>query len=307
MYTHYPSTSDWDELFAYVVSLACISVIAVLFGVKISDGRLQNLSSITYPRILVLMLYFASWAFSAISMVLIVTNDGMNPVSFCNLPSAHAYSSPPDGLSNPLLVALGNIISCNLTILACNVDREGVGRDLYRHQANENAAVQIPSGIADAGQHHRTRRHLHHRFSAPCTDNHLGKQSCYITILFIRPLLAVGRNAPGDWSRSILHHVAWRNAIAAIVCLVVSAVNILILVLFHGHERGLVCLTSCTVDVTLNVVAVHWVRHIESPIAERGNGDANLTDGDQRRHRDGHRTDVAWVQISAQRRWAQRG
>lgn len=58
---------------------------------------------------------------------------------------------------------------------------------------------------------------------------------------------------------SRLNEVAFRTLVASIVCLVVSFANIFSLQMLHGRERGLVCLTCCTVDVTINVITIHWV------------------------------------------------
>lgn len=43
------------------------------------------------------------------------------------------------------------------------------------------------------------------------------------------------------------------------MALVLSSANIFTLVYFEGNERGLVCLSCCTADVTLNAITIHWV------------------------------------------------
>lgn len=80
----------------------------------------------------------------------------------------------------------------------------------------------------------------------------------YMTILFIRPLFKLGKH---DKSKkdSRLHEVALRTLVASVVCLIVSFANIFSLQMLNGRERGLVCLTCCTVDVTINVITIHWV------------------------------------------------
>lgn len=79
-----------------------------------------------------------------------------------------------------------------------------------------------------------------------------------MTVLFIRPLIKLGKKGNGKESR--LHDVALRTLVASVVCLVVSFANIFSLHMFDGRERGLVCLACCTVDVTINVVTIHWVK-----------------------------------------------
>ena len=67
----------------------------------------------------------------------------------------------------------------------------------------------------------------------------------------MRPLMSVGRNSRMDWKRSRLYRLARRTLVASLVCLIVSFVNVVVVVITAGHERGLVCLTMCTVDVTV--------------------------------------------------------
>lgn len=86
----------------------------------------------------------------------------------------------------------------------------------------------------------------------------------YMTILFVKPLMNsnVGRGIRIDWKASRLHHVARRTLVASIVAQLVSFANILTLTVLNGRERGVLCLTCCTVDVTINVITIHWVKFL---------------------------------------------
>ncbi|GAA5810452.1 hypothetical protein MFLAVUS_003873 [Mucor flavus] len=81
----------------------------------------------------------------------------------------------------------------------------------------------------------------------------------YMTILFIKPLMKSEDGTQVGWKASRLHDVARRTLVASIVALLVSFANILTLTIFNGRERGVLCLTCCTVDVTINVATIHWV------------------------------------------------
>lgn len=71
----------------------------------------------------------------------------------------------------------------------------------------------------------------------------------------MRPLMNVGLNhSRMDWKKSRLYRLARRTLVASIVCLLVSFINVLVVVITQGHERGLVCLTMCTVDVTVSIL-----------------------------------------------------
>ncbi|ORZ11040.1 hypothetical protein BCR41DRAFT_116171 [Lobosporangium transversale] len=60
-------------------------------------------------------------------------------------------------------------------------------------------------------------------------------------------------------SKGKLRDVARRTLMGCIIALVLSSANVFTLVYFKGEERGLICLASCTLDVTLNAITIHWV------------------------------------------------
>lgn len=63
---------EWDEILSQVISLSCISVLSILAGAKTSTEKLRHL---TYARLLILLVYLASWAFTTMSTILIATNN----------------------------------------------------------------------------------------------------------------------------------------------------------------------------------------------------------------------------------------
>jgi hypothetical protein len=75
-----------------------------------------------------------------------------------------------------------------------------------------------------------------------------------MTILFVRPLLKLGKSDVSDRRRPRLRQVALRTLVASVVCLVVSFANIFSLQMFHGRERGLVCLTCCTGSIYATMI-----------------------------------------------------
>lgn len=68
----------------------------------------------------------------------------------------------------------------------------------------------------------------------------------------MRPLRNIGRDTRTDWKATRLYKLARRTLVASIMCLSISFINVLCVVITHGHQRGLVCLTMCTVDVTVS-------------------------------------------------------
>jgi uncharacterized membrane protein YgcG len=82
--------------------------------------------------------------------------------------------------------------------------------------------------------------------------------SIWLTGLFIRPLVSSHSMLQGP-TKGRLRDVARRTLVGALVALLLSSANIFTLVYFEGNERGLVCLSCCTADVTLNAITIHWV------------------------------------------------
>ncbi|KAI7874532.1 hypothetical protein K492DRAFT_174439 [Lichtheimia hyalospora FSU 10163] len=247
---------DSLQIMSKILSLTCISILATAFGFKLNN---QRLSRLTYGQFLVLLLYMLSWAFCVTSMVVISTNDG-------------------------------NAVSCTMGILTCDVFYASTKITIY-------AWLIERAHLATAMRTTRRRSSLY-RFNIALLSPYIGifvlmvifrndhlldDGTCiiglqyiasipllcydfilnlYLTILFVRPLVSANRNSSGDddaRKETRLYKLTRRTVVAASVCLFVSMINVLILAIGRGYERGVVCLTMCTVDVTINVLTIHWV------------------------------------------------
>ncbi|KAI8596659.1 hypothetical protein EDD21DRAFT_396690 [Dissophora ornata] len=82
--------------------------------------------------------------------------------------------------------------------------------------------------------------------------------SCWLTVLFIRPLMSTTSVLQGP-SKGKLRQVASRTFTGSVVALILSSGNVFTLVYYRGYEDSVLCLLSCTLDVTLNACTVHWV------------------------------------------------
>lgn len=100
--------------------------------------------------------------------------------------------------------------------------------------------------------------------------------SSWLTFLFIRPLVSSNSLLQGP-SRGNLRQVARRTLVGAIVATVLSSSNIFTLAYFEGHELGLVCLSCCTADVTLNAMTIHWATSRGSVRSKEDNGTDHAT------------------------------
>ncbi|KAF9937480.1 hypothetical protein BGZ65_001455 [Modicella reniformis] len=243
---------DLEESVSLFTSLACISIMAILFGRKTAGTKLETLN---YARGLVVGLYLVSWAFSIVATMLIQSNNF-------------------------------NLLSCRLSIFSC-ISMYALSKIIIYLFLMEKVYV-----VSDVGV---TRFHSFlYRVNVVLMTPYVGvvilmivykvanleeDGKCYIgllrpgalplilydifmsiwlTFLFLRPLVSSTSLLQGP-SKGKLRDVARRTLIGSLVAMFLSSANIFTLVYFNGRERGLICMTSCIVDVTLNAITIHWV------------------------------------------------
>ncbi|KAI8878537.1 hypothetical protein K501DRAFT_325979 [Backusella circina FSU 941] len=244
---------DGGELASQIVSLLSLTIMSGLFGIKTFNVQFKFLS---YSRWLVLVLYVLSWAFTMTATIFVSTNNG-------------------------------DFISCFLSEMACDIFYSGTKITIYSWliekiwvvSHSRTSRLRTPSyrfhiilmlpyiailtlmivfHIAELEEDGLCIIGLKPVASIPLLIYDFVFNT-YMTILFIIPLMNTGKSVTVDWKASRLHEVARRTLFASIVSLLVSFANILALTILQGRERGVLCLTCCTVDVTINVVTIHWV------------------------------------------------
>ncbi|KAK3815782.1 MAG: hypothetical protein JOS17DRAFT_413954 [Linnemannia elongata] len=179
-----------------------------------------NMTNINYARGLVISLYIVSWAFTTIAAVLTSTN-------------------------------YGNIVSCTLSIFLYRVNI------LLLTPYTVILVLMILNRVAVLDVNDQCFIGLKPLASITLILYDIFISS-WLTILFIRPLMSTTSVLQGP-SKGKLRQVARRTLIGSIVALVLSSANVFTLVYFKGYEDSVLCLLSCTLDVTLNACAVHWV------------------------------------------------
>ncbi|KDQ61789.1 hypothetical protein JAAARDRAFT_522388 [Jaapia argillacea MUCL 33604] len=75
----------------------------------------------------------------------------------------------------------------------------------------------------------------------------------FLTSLFLWPLLRT------HFPSHAIRKVARRTAFAAVVALLTSAVNLVIVAIMRGKQLGWVCLGSCGTDIIINALVIFWV------------------------------------------------
>ncbi|ORX44097.1 hypothetical protein DM01DRAFT_1411408 [Hesseltinella vesiculosa] len=241
------------ELASQLVSLLAITMTCSLFGIKTYKIELKQLS---YVRLLVINLYVCSWAFTVSAFLLAFTNNG-NPTScllsiltcdlfYCGTKFIiylwlieRAYIVSDNRVSrwenwgyriNVLLMSPYIVIFTLMIIYRNNI----MGVDGFCYIGLQPIA-NIPVLVYDT------------------------IFNLYMTILFVMPLIRVGKNTNRHWQGSRLHDLTRRSLIASVVCLVASFANALSATIMDGKERGFICLMCCTIDVAINVLTIHWV------------------------------------------------
>ncbi|KAG0002092.1 hypothetical protein BGZ80_008896 [Entomortierella chlamydospora] len=238
---------------------------SVLFGRKTAGTKLNT---INYARGLVVSLYLVSWAFSFIACQLAQTNN-FNTVS-CTM---SIYTCIILYAISKLIIYLFLMEKVYVVTAVGSTRREFL---LYKI----NLLLMTPYFVIIA---------LMIIFRVAELDNtgecHIGLLkpaalplilydmflSSWLTLLFIRPLMSSTSLLQGP-SKGKLRDVARRTLVGAITALVLSSANVFTLVYFQGNERGLICLSSCTADVTLNAITIHWATSRASKSSPTGPG-----------------------------------
>ncbi|KAF9579993.1 hypothetical protein BGW38_003532 [Lunasporangiospora selenospora] len=243
---------DVSESLSLFLSLSCISVMSLLFGRKTSG---TTWSTINYARGLVIALYILSWAFSIMAAMLVQTNNM-------------------------------NLLSCQLSIWTCIFLYASSKVVIYLFLVER---VHVVTAIGVTRWNSRTYKFnlaflspylaimilaIVFRVATITPEGHCNigllkpaavpfivydiLASTWLTGLFVHALLSSTSMLQGP-TKSKLRDVARRTLVGSVFALVLSCANISTLVYFSGQERGLFCLASCTLDVTLNAITIHWV------------------------------------------------
>ncbi|KAI9301181.1 hypothetical protein BJ944DRAFT_271871 [Cunninghamella echinulata] len=244
---------EWGEFSSQIVTLIGLTFTCTLFGIK--TYRI-NYKTLTYARILVVSLYICTWAFTASSAVLAYTNNG-NPTScFFSIMVCDLFYA-----GTKLIIYLW-LIERAFIVSGCRTRR--VDNWMYRfHIFLMTPYVGIFALMIN----------YHNAISVPTGECYIGLKpianipllvydtvfNLYMTILFVIPLIRVGRGANANWKNSRLYSLTKRTLIASTVCLVASFANAFSATILHGEQRGYLCMMCCTIDVTINICTIHWV------------------------------------------------
>ncbi|KAF9305035.1 hypothetical protein BGZ74_011612 [Mortierella antarctica] len=247
-----PQRPDVPAIISLLVSLLAISLMSVLFGRKTSG---TNMSSINYARGLVISLYMVSWGFTTIAAILTSTNPGN--MTSCTLSifvclSLYAFSK--------IIIYLFLIEKVYVVSSVTTTRKDTL---LYRINIllltpyTVILVLMILNRVAVLNEKDECIIGLKPLASIVLILYDIFVSS-WLTILFIRPLMSTTSVLQGP-SKGKLRQVARRTLIGSIIALVLSSGNVFTLVYYRGYEDSVLCLLSCTLDVTLNAVTVHWV------------------------------------------------
>ncbi|KAF9912698.1 hypothetical protein EC991_009434 [Linnemannia zychae] len=227
---------------------------ALLFGRKTAGTKW---GTINYARGLVIALYMVSWGFSFMATILVQTNN--NNIVSCVM---SIYTCVALYAGSKVIIYLF-LMEKVYVVTAVGSTR----RDFFLYKVN--LALLLPYTVVISLMIAYQNSELRPEEGGKCYIG-LGPQaayplilydifvSCWLTFLFIRPLMSSTSLLQGP-SKGKLRDVARRTLLGCVISLILSTGNISSLVIFKGYERGLICLSSCTADVTLNAITIHWV------------------------------------------------
>ncbi|KAG0321758.1 hypothetical protein BGZ99_003692 [Dissophora globulifera] len=257
-------TPDASESVSLFISLSCVSVMSLLSGRKTAGTKF---GTVNYPRALVIGLYIVSWLFSLVAAMLVQTNN-YNIIS-CRLSILACillYALSKVLIYLFLIERVHIVTAIGVTRWSCTLFKFNMVMLLPYLGCFILAVIYRVAILADDGQ---CKIGLLKQAGIPLIAYDILVSSWY-TVLFLRALISSTSMLQGP-TKSKLREVARRTLMGSILALLLSCANISTLVYFNGHERGLICLASCTMDVTLNAITIHWVTSRSGSSSERGN------------------------------------
>ncbi|KAG0243004.1 hypothetical protein B0O80DRAFT_445124 [Mortierella sp. GBAus27b] len=243
---------DAPTIISLMVSLLSISLMSVLFGRKTAGTSIAN---INYARGLVISLYVVSWGFTTIAAVLTSTNVGN--ITSCTI---------------SVLVCLSLYAASKIIIYLFLIEKVYVvssvttrRKDTMLYRVNILLltpytiilVLMILNRVAVLDEEDYCFIGLKPTASVTLILYDIFISS-WLTVLFIRPLMSTTSVLQGP-SKGKLRQVARRTLIGSVVALILSSANVFTLVYYKGYEDSVLCLLSCTLDVTLNACTIHWV------------------------------------------------
>ncbi|KAF9201340.1 hypothetical protein BGZ49_008403 [Haplosporangium sp. Z 27] len=243
---------DPMETGALFLSLACISLMSLLFGRKTSA---TIFSSLNFARGLVVTLYIVSWLFSVMAAMLAQTSNG-NQVActVANFVCIFLYAGSKVLIylfltERVYVVTAIGVRRWNSTMFKFNI--------ILLCPYICLLALAIKYRVSEITSNGHCKIGLTAQASAPLIayDSLL---NLWLTALFLRALISSTSQLQGP-TKSKLRTVARKTFIGSILAFVFSTANIASIVFFNGHERAVLCLALCTLDVTMNAITIHWV------------------------------------------------
>ncbi|OBZ89696.1 hypothetical protein A0J61_02249 [Choanephora cucurbitarum] len=247
------SPDQW-EILAEVNSVACITIVSLIFGRKIAAME----GPVRYVQSLLFILYTFSWAFNLVACMLTSTNNGnylscvltnFNSVILYTgtkivlflyfIEKAYIISAPKKSrFRSPLyLINLGLLLPSVAIISLQVMYRVTIVSDAYPYHCT--VGFDMPASVVSL-----------------CYDVFLLALYMSIFIKFYSFPSDAQQNA---YQATSLHMMAKRNAIACGASLVTSCVNFAIMIMTNGRERGLVASSVCALSVTIICCVIHWV------------------------------------------------
>ncbi|KAI8095196.1 hypothetical protein BDF21DRAFT_328569 [Thamnidium elegans] len=245
---------DGSEIASEFVSLICVTVLSLLIGIKTYNVQFKYLSC---SRWLIIALYSLSWAFTISATIFVSTNNG-------NFMSCFFSEMACDLFYSGTKIIIYSWLVEKVWVVSASRESRWKTKSYRFHMALMTPYVGILTlmlifHIAEIQENGVCIIGLELIASIPLLIYDFVFNT-YMTILFIKPLMKSEDGTRVGWKASRLHDVARRTLVASVVALLVSFANILTLTIFNGRERGVLCLTCCTVDVTINVATIHWVK-----------------------------------------------
>ncbi|CDS12491.1 hypothetical protein LRAMOSA04685 [Lichtheimia ramosa] len=245
---------DSQEIISEVISVACVTVISLLFGRKAASIE----RPVSYIRALLLALYGSTWVFNIIACMATSTNNG-NYIS-CSL---SLYNSIVVYCLAKVLLYLYFIEKIYITSvpkatrLRSALYLVGIGLVIPYIGL---VALMVAFKVALVNEEYPF--HCLIGMELPASAAGLAYDvivSMVFSGIFIKYGYFPNTAQQTAHQASSLRLIARRSLVATLVSLVTAAIHYCVLIMMGGQQRGLIGSTIAALDLTIVICVVHWV------------------------------------------------
>jgi len=239
------------------INLFGLSIIAFAIGHKVSNDDLTSSSgwqSLTWAKYVILGIFVDSW-FYLFASGLLVNGIGLE-LNYAACATAITLCVAFYSTSKMLVyIFLSERVYVVWNAGEATPRRKSTIFRVCMLLLGAYAAIMVfmfVGKVVDAGTERQCHIGLHEYVSITVLAFDLFV-NVFLTSLFVIPIWKV------NFTNTKLRIVSRRTLIGSAIALTTSSINMAVLTAYHGYEAGWLCLSTCSLDVAVNALAILWV------------------------------------------------